>query len=128
MYRSALVCGLCWCFLGCSNEEVVDNCETLVGSQCTRGCEPIFTSSESFNEPCAHDGVFFGCVPAADSEFWDRESSTTEFGVCDVEKGDTLGYLYCFEGRAALYWYYKNIELWCRGSCEWNPPEDCTGL
>lgn len=95
-----------------------DNCRVVGDSGCTDGCEPVITTSQSFSTPCILDGVFFGCVPERGSLFWSQSNIvTTDFGKCDVLKDDPAQELYCFEGREALYWYYKNIDLFCQGQC-----------
>lgn len=97
---------------------IPDDCQVIDDSDCTADCEPVISSSDSVNTPCVVDGVFFGCVPERGSLFWSQSNIvTTDFGKCDVLKDDPKQELYCFEGREALYWYYKNIDLFCQGQC-----------
>ena len=121
---------LVWCLLsaihglGCSDG---DDCQVVDIDTCSRGCVPVLSSSESFNQPCAIDGVFFGCVPGHDSSFWDSgDIESAQQGVCDLVRGENPGYIYCFEGRFNLYWYYRNIAMFCSGGgCDVEPVTSC---
>lgn len=103
--------------------EFVDSCEVVNDSQCSLDCMAVYSSSEQIDTPCTVDGVFFGCVPAIRTGFWNRrgESEPLHWGRCDVLKSDSKQRLYCFEGQYALYWYFKNRNLWCEGGCNASP-------
>jgi len=97
-----------------------DNCEVIDGASCEADCMAVYSSNRTIQ--CAIDGVFFGCVPALDTGFWDGDDLVTgQFAVCDVLRDDPKQYRYCFEGTFGLYWYYKNVKQWCEGECERSP-------
>ena len=109
--------------LGCSDG---DDCQVVGLEECSPGCVPVLSSSESFNQPCAIDGAFFGCVPDHESSFWDgTDIESAQDGVCDLVRGEDPAYFYCFEGRFNLYWYYRNIARFCAGECDVEPVSFC---
>ena len=115
---------------GPTRNAVTDNCEVVGDSACEADCMPIFSSSAALdNHPCIADGVFFGCVPRSDSDFWKHppdEPVPTQWGHCDTLRDDPKQIVYCFEGDFALYWVYRHIALFCDGGCA-PSLEPCSG-
>jgi len=100
-----------------------DKCVVMDGGPCEADCMPVYSSNIS-EVYCAVEGVFFGCVPAVDTGFWDTGDEVTigQFGACDVLRDDQKQYRYCFEGVYGLYWYYRHRdEGWCQGECPISP-------
>lgn len=106
----------------------VDDCHVVAPEECAAECQPVYSGSTVFGpEICDLEGVFFGCVPSASSAFWDMEGENGEEASCDMlRNGDP--HFYCFEGKYALYWYWKHVEMFCRGyPCTTDPITDCIG-
>ncbi len=112
----------------CANASTPeDDCEILGENSCSEGCAGVYSGATSIREPCAVEGAFMGCAPAPDSRFWTerrRSEHSAQFAHCDLLRG-RAPYFYCFEGEIALYWFWKNVDLFCNGQCVVEPITEC---
>lgn len=100
-----------------------DKCVVIDGTHCEDNCMPLYSSNFA-QTYCAVEGVFFGCVPAVSTGFWDTcdEIIIGQYAACDVLIDDPKQYLYCFEAPYGLYWCYKHRDNgWCQGECLVSP-------
>lgn len=116
--------------VGCG-DGVASEPPTMVGCQpepgattCPDRCTPVITTSRSTPRPCTKDGIFLGCVPAADSGFW-GEVHADVIAVCDRPVFDPA-YYYCLEGRGNVAFYFSGIVAWCTGTPDCNEVEVVT--